>query len=63
MSDSATQASIHYLVTRAEQMQEEVFSSPPADWGQFQERLGAWRENQAMQLRLATIEKGIEDGL
>jgi hypothetical protein len=57
------QAAIKFLVERAEAMQREVFSAPPADYAAFKERMGAWQENQRMQIRLAEIEQGIEDQL
>ena len=59
----ATQAQIKFLVERANSMQEEVFSHPPADYQEFTRRLGAWEENQAMQVELAELDRKREEKL
>ena len=61
MSRAATQAQIRFLVDRQKQLENEVFSAPPADWASFLLRLGAWQENHMLQVKLVEIERGIEE--
>jgi hypothetical protein len=51
---------VRELVAKRSVMESEVFEHPPADWVQFQRRLGQYHELQALIVTLNETMKGTE---
>lgn len=50
-----------FLLNEEARLTREIFQSPPPDYGKFLQRLGEWQQLQATKVKLAEIERGIED--
>ena len=49
------------LIARRAELEESVFLHPPADWIEYQKRLGAWTEIDSCIAELKPIIEGKED--
>ena len=49
------------LLARRAELEESVFLHPPADWLEYQKRLGAWTEIDGLIIELKPIIEGKED--
>lgn len=58
---SLTQKAYAALLKRRTQLQEEVFSAPPANWEEFKLRQGQWTENGRLMADFEALIKHDED--
>lgn len=58
---SIEQRTLKALHDRKAQIQEEVFTSPPKDWAEFQHRFGQWEENGRLLASFLVLAKALED--